>query len=97
MVADTLYLYIRRVQIDVFFYFLQKKMLNCFLIRERVVIFALDFPTATCESGNRSSLNKRSRAIENCKNEDFLKKILEKFADYKIIPPFASRKRLMPM
>lgn len=62
MVADTLYLYIRRVQIDVFLTFCEKKMQNCFLIKERVVIFALDFPTAICESGNRSSLNKRSRA-----------------------------------
>ena len=62
MVADTLYIIYMRSANRCFFNFLQKKMLNCFLIKERVVIFALDFPTAICKSGDRSSLNKRSRA-----------------------------------
>ena len=42
--------------------FFVKKCFNCFLIRERVVIFALDFPTAARKAGNRSSLTERSRA-----------------------------------
>lgn len=43
-------------------------MQNCFLIRERVVIFALDFPTLVLQSGNHCSLNERSRAVfaEKC-------------------------------
>ena len=37
-----------------FFHFFVKKVSHCFLIRERVVIFALDFPTDAIARGGSS-------------------------------------------
>ena len=59
-----------------FFHFFVKKCFNYFFLTERVIIFALDFPTSLCERGKQKFFEHTSgNAKRGCKKAVFIEKV----------------------